>query len=528
MQKVLTSAEMKDVDRQTAERYSLPTLLLMENAAHAVVRVVLEKFGGSVAGLRALAICGKGNNGGDGAAIARILADFGCDVTLRLLGAVSETAGDARINFKAANALPSIKFTENYDGELSDLSEFDLLIDAIFGTGLSRPPSGSAAKAIRSLAAAAESDDRPMIVAVDIPSGIRSDEPDSFEPGSTVNADVTVCFTSPKPANVLPPAVRANGELFTAGIGSPQTLIDEQPSQLFLADAGDAADFLRSVAFFEGSYKNKRGHCTVAAGSRQYTGAAVLASNAAMRSGVGLVTLAVPAGAFAPIAERLLPEVMIREIDDGGRGAFAASSAAQLIELFADCDAGAIGCGIGRDAETAEVVRTIVSSGDRPLVIDADALTLLSPLTDGQLKARRGLIVTPHDGEFRRLTGLGEIIDRVAAVRTFSVDQRIITVLKGERVLIASPDGRVVINPTGNAGLGKAGNGDTLTGIIASFAAQAAAFEIDLFRAVTAAVFIAGAAGDIAAERFGMHVMTASDVRECLADAFKMIGGDGL
>lgn len=553
MQKVLTAAEMREVDRLTTERYGIPSIILMENAAHAVARVITEKLGGSVKGKRILILCGKGNNGGDGFALARVCRQGGASVTVCFLFPDEEIRGDAKQNLEVLRRLhaaqtdhtgPPICLAEvgTHRSFFDSLDPFlgpDVVVDAVFGTGLVRPLDDELSVLARQYNSCLSDQKRPLFVSVDIPSGLPSDT--EFPIGEHFNADITVTFTSPKPANVLVPAARSCGELVVANIGSPQELIDEQPSQLYLAARDDAATWLKRTGFSSDSYKNKRGHALLVAGSENYSGAAVLAANAAMRSGVGLVTLACPADAKSEIASRLLPEVILRTLDP----------TADDSELK-NADAIAVGCGLDANNKAIEsFVRKLVEERTTPVIVDAGALWFFnaeiaenhpdakaSPLLRKEGSDLPPLILTPHEGEFRRLLGDEEnhpdgetpppllrkerskIKDRVAAVREFAQTHDVILVLKGERVLIGHPDGRVVVNPTGNSGLGKAGNGDTLAGILAGFVAQAAKMDIDIFETVVAAVYIAGMAGDIAEKKFGKRVMTASDVRECLVESF--------
>ncbi|NOT47421.1 MAG: NAD(P)H-hydrate dehydratase, partial [Acidobacteria bacterium] len=259
--------------------------------------------------------------------------------------------------------------------------------------------------------------------------------------------------------------------------------------------------------------------------SEDYSGAAVLAGNAAMRSGVGLVTLATPMSSKDSVAARVLPEVMVRGVAETENGAVSVDAFGEVGDLLEKADAVAIGCGLSRDESTRDFVKKVVENRRQPTIVDADALNLLSPFAGEAAKGESDapLILTPHEGEFLRLLGLEDkdaVNDRVASVREFAQKHNVILVLKGARVLIGEPGGKVVVNPTGNSGLGKAGNGDTLTGIIAGFAAQAAAMNVNMFETVVAAVYLAGLAGDIAEKKYGKRVMTASDVRECLTEAF--------
>ena len=519
MQKVLTAAEMREVDRLTTERYGIPSIILMENAAHAVARVITEKLGGSVRGKSILILCGKGNNGGDGAALARQLGLHGAFVNVVLLGRIKETKGDARTNL---GVLVNEDFTYDdvYMSEFCHLWEvtskddwnsiqielfsgLDMIVDAVLGTGLTRPLDIWTYNIIHEINFLTDdySRDTPIRVAVDIPSGLNADSGEQLD--IALQSDFTVTFTAPKPGNVLPSAASFNGELIIKQIGSPQELIDEQPSQLYLAEKEDAAQWLRSSKFSSDSYKNKRGHALLIAGSENYSGAAVLAANAAVRSGVGLVTLACPAEAKSEIASRLLPEVILQTLDP----------TADDSELK-NADAIAVGCGLDAENRVIEgFVRRLVEERTTPVIVDAGALWFFN----AEIAENHPVGETPPP--LLRKEG-SPIKDRVAAVREFSQKHNVILVLKGERVLIGEPGGKVVVNPTGNSGLGKAGNGDTLAGILAGFIAQAAKMNIDIFETVVAAVYIAGMAGDVAEKKFGKRVMTASDVRECLTDVF--------
>lgn len=526
MQKVLTAAQMREVDRLTTERYGIPSIILMENAAHAVARVITEKLGGSVKGRSILILCGKGNNGGDGSAVGRILHLAGADVEIVLFGGISDTSGDARTNFSIArevvgifDEVPSLEsWTTWWE---SSTKRWDVVVDAIFGSGLSRPIEGWLETVFRTIQidnSAARQFDRRLAFAVDLPSGVIAD---TASGGEILESDVTVTFTAPKLGNVLPDSYHLGGELVVADIGTSHELIDAVDSQLFVATELDAAIWLSRSDFTFDSYKKKRGHALVVAGSETYSGAAVLAGNSAIRSGVGLVTLACPADAKTEIASRILPEVILGTL-----------GSPEFDELAPKANAIAVGPGLSAtDPEVESLVRKIVEERTTPVIVDAGALWFFNPpagIPESE-RERPPLILTPHEGEFMRLLGTDDkeaIKDRVAAVREFSQKNNVILVLKGERVLIGHPDGRVVVNPTGNSGLGKAGNGDTLTGILAGFCAQATALNIDIFETVVAAVYIAGLAGDIAEDKYGKRVMTASDVRECLSEAFETIGKD--
>ncbi len=530
MQKILSATEMREVDRLTTEKYGIPSLLLMENAAHASARVITEKLGGSVAGKSFLILCGKGNNGGDGAALARILWTQNAYVSVILFGKFEETKGDARTNFQIWKNYDDIfyEFESREDWEKwywKSGFDFDVVIDAVFGTGLNRPIDIWLGNIIHHINIVNEFP-RPqrLCVSIDLSSGLNADLAETI--GETFQADLTVTFTAPKLANVLPSASNFNGELIVANIGSPQELIDNSPSQTFLAEKQDAQGWLEETKFTENSYKNKRGHALLIVGSREYSGAAVLAGNAAMLSGVGLTTVATSKSAQTAIAAKVLEEVITHGLPETESGTVSAEAFATLEKFSGKIDVVGIGCGLSSSEKTTkDFVCEVVTKRQTPVVIDADALNALAPF-DLRGNDELPLILTPHEGEFLRLLGTKDkeaLKDRVSIVREFAEKHHVILVLKGERALIGAPDGRVVINPTGNSGLGKAGNGDTLTGIITGFVAQAVQAKVDIFETVVAAVFIAGLAGDIAAEKFGKRTMLASDVRECLGEAFQSI-----
>ncbi|MEP6901907.1 MAG: NAD(P)H-hydrate dehydratase, partial [Actinomycetota bacterium] len=511
-------------------------------AAHAAARIITEKLGGSVAGKYFLILCGKGNNGGDGAALARMLWNQGAKVQVKLFGKIEETKGDARINFefcKRNYEEQKVKenvsfwffqyFDKNWLMEInhefrSRMFPNKIVIDALFGTGLTKKLEGQLAELVENSVTAKNKTTISYLVSLDIPSGIDSNVSEQI--GENINADLTVSFTAPKLANVLPPASNFNGELVVANIGSPQELIDSSPSQTFVTEKQDAINWLEQTKFTSGSYKNKRGHALLIVGSREYSGAAVLAGNAAMLSGVGLTTIATSESAQVAVAAKVLEEVITHGLAETKSGAVSAKAFAKIEKLTEKIDVVGIGCGLSSGEKTTkDFVRKVVMKRKTPVVIDADGLNALSPF-DLQGSDEFPLILTPHEGEFLRLLGTTDkeaLKDRVKAVRDFAEKHKVILVLKGERTLIAAPDGRVCINPTGNSGLGKAGNGDTLTGIITGFIAQAVQAKVDIFETTLAAVYIAGLAGDIAAEKFGKRTMLASDVRECLGEAFESI-----
>jgi NAD(P)H-hydrate epimerase len=555
---------MREVDRLTTERYGIPGLQLMENAAIAVVDSMEKRLGG-LEGQRGIVLCGKGNNGGDGAAAARHLHLRGARIDLILLGKLEDTSGDANHNFQLASALSSgqrksfifveapgeqefdritesllpsdepgfCAFTEGTEiaraipfpipMPLPPGIKYDFAVDAIFGTGLARPAAGLFERAIDFLSKS-RSHGIP-IVSVDIPSGIASDSPDPI--GPAVQADLTVTFTAPKPANVLPPACHYGGDLIVSSIGSPQELIEKGAPSLNLVEPRMIETWLAGSRRGPDANKGDVGKVLIVAGSRGKTGAACLSGLGALRSGTGLVTVATAASSQPVVASQLAIECMTEPLPETESGSVSLDALASVIDLAGQRDVLAVGPGLGASSDsTRELVRGIVLNRSVPLVLDADGLNSLAPW-DQSLKGTADLpiILTPHPGEMARLTGLTipEVVrGRVEIARQFATEHSVIVVLKGSRTIVATTDGQVYINPTGNSGMATGGTGDVLTGIIAGLLAQK---PDDPLAAVITAVYIHGLAGDIAARRFGTRAMIASDIIDNLGEAFIQAGG---
>ncbi|HZS45696.1 MAG TPA: NAD(P)H-hydrate dehydratase [Blastocatellia bacterium] len=534
MKKVLNAGQMREVDRLTTERYNIPGTLLMENAGQAVFSLLTKSFG-DPSDLRVIVVCGRGNNGGDGAVVARQLWQRGSSVDLFLLGELNTTKGDARINFEIArklseeesNDVGQLSFTEvktsnDWRTIYNVLEQYDLLVDAILGTGLNRPAEGLYGIIIKDLAEFC-----PIpILSVDLPSGLSADSALAFDPH--IKADCTVTFTSPKPVNVLSPACFAGGELTIAPIGSPEDLIEASGSSLNLVERQDIAAYLTQSRRAPYSHKGAVGNVLVIAGSRGKTGAACMTAEAVLRSGAGLVTIASSASAQDVIAQRVIPEVMTEPLAETDRGSISHQALESAVELMDKVDVLAIGPGLSSAEEsTRAFVREIINRRTVPVIIDADGLNSLSPWP-GELKGsdELPLILTPHPGEMSRLTGLktSEIQERPTEIaRDFATAHSVFLVLKEARTIIASPDGQVYVNPTGNSGMSTAGAGDVLTGIIAGLLAQKTQLHLG---AVLSSVYLHGLAGNIAAEKSGVRSLIATDITRSLSEAILTIGGD--
>lgn len=498
MLRLTTAAQMREMDRQTIEEYGVPGIVLMENAALRVVEVLAERFG-PLRGKRITLVCGKGNNGGDGLAIARHLATrFGADVTVRLVSEPSEFRGDAATNYKIASAfglrlLPP-DAPSRWGGEY-------ILVDALLGTGIRGAVTGSYADIIESMNACGV-----PIVAVDVPSGLDADT--GRIEGACIKAMLTVTLALSKIGLMVYPGAENAGEVVVADIGMPRPVIESEAVKVFATEAADITRWVPVRVNGRDSNKGQFGHVTVVAGSAGFAGAPILAAEAAARMGAGLVTLVLPDGLEFPVMGRVSPVVMTHGLPQTAAGTFAARSVEQALSLAAKGTAAALGPGLGgaEEDETRAFVREFVSHCSVPLVIDADALNSLAREPDRGLSLVRGrtaaTVLTPHPGEMGRL--LGTDSKTVQADRRLSVEQvaksyGCTVLLKGARTLIASSDGRLAVNTTSNPGMATGGAGDVLTGIIAALQAG----RLEAWESAAAGAYLHGLAGDLAAASLG-------------------------
>jgi hydroxyethylthiazole kinase-like uncharacterized protein yjeF len=522
--KIVSAAEMRDIDRATSERFGVLSLTLMENAGSAVARFVLSDYPHAE---RVGILCGKGNNGGDGFVVARKLVDAGRAVRVLLLSDPEELRGDAAVMFqKMVKSLHPVNVAPLIVREASGLDSpdaaevfaADVIVDAILGTGF-RPPVGplyAAAIARMKMNAAAA-----PIVAVDIPSGADADAMQSQTTtgaGDVVNAkahaDAIVTFTAPRPAHVF--AALTSGPTVIAPIGSPPDAIISQLG-LHLSTPSDFAPLLapRARVANKGSY----GHVLVIGGSLGKAGAAAMAGFAALRAGTGLSTVATPKSVLSTVAA-FHPELMTEPLAETERGTISLHAVGLGLDALLERKTLAIGPGISRNPETAEFVRTVVTRGDKSLVIDADGINAFEGAADKLTGHGRTVVITPHPGEMSRLTGLSvaEIqANRLEVARNFASKNEVIVVLKGHRTLIAAPDGSVWVNPTGNPGMATGGTGDILTGMVAGLIAQHPRHAL---AATALAVYLHGLAGDLASESVGESSLVATDLLRFLPQAF--------
>jgi NAD(P)H-hydrate epimerase len=498
--KVLTAAQMREIDRRTAE-LGIPNIILMENAGCRVVEF-LEREYAPLAKQRILVVCGKGNNGGDGLVVARQLFTRVKPQWLRVIAADSEQMrGDALENYRMLKAVgcpvwPTIT---------AEMRIATLVIDAVLGTGVDGPAKGPAAELIDAI-----NRDFPLadVVAVDVPSG------------KAVRAKHTVTFTALKPCLVLPPAYELAGQVHVVPIGTPPEMFEGDPGILLsMSVPSDFAALFRPRV--SDSNKGLYGHVLVIAGGRGKTGAAAMAGIAALRAGAGLSTVASAASAISAIAS-YAPEIMTEPLaeTDAGSIAMRAPDDPALAAITERKTVIAIGPGMGQHPETVQFIRRFVAESKAPMVVDADALNALA----GQKLTFAGpRIFTPHPGEMSRLTGktIAEIqADRIGHARAYATEHGVYLVLKGNRSVIAFPDGPVWINPTGSPSMATGGTGDVLTGMIAGLVAQ---FPHQLENALLAAVYLHGRAGELGADALGEKSFMATDLFEFLPEAMREV-----
>jgi len=508
--KIVTAAEMREIDRATSERFGVPSSVLMENAGTAVADFVLSQYpSAKTIGV----VCGKGNNGGDGFVAARKLQAAGREVRLLLLAAPSELRGDAAEMFRKLSVTPLIaRSREELKGEAARrVIDCEVLVDAILGTGFRPPVSGLYAEAIAVLNAC-----HAPIVAVDIPSGADADVMGE-QTGAVARADAMVTFTAPRPAHVF--GNLTAGPTIIAPIGSPDEAMISS-LQLNLIAARDFAPLIASRP--AASNKGNFGHVLVIGGSLGKAGAAAMAGMAALRVGAGLSTVATPRSVLATVAG-FHPEIMTEPLEETAEGSIARGALDRIDKLAAGKTVLAVGPGISRVPETSEMVRAIVTKYQMAMVLDADGLNAFEGQADKLNGKGRSLVITPHPGEMARLIGSNPAAvqrDRINVARSFAREHDLIVVLKGHHTLIAMPNGAVWVNTTGNPGMATGGTGDILTGMIAGFMAQNTGRTTE---AVTAAVYLHGLAGDVARERLGEHSLVATDLLRTLPEAFRRV-----
>ena len=500
--KLVTAAQMRELDRRAIQELGLPSLVLMENAGRATYQVLRQEFPGLKGPVAVLA--GRGNNGGDGLVVARYLANAGEEVAVFLLASRDQLQGDARVNLEIAASLGieivEILGEEDLNPLMHRLARASLIVDALLGTGLNAEVKGLLRTLIDKV-----NHLRVPVLAVDIPSGLSADTGQPL--GVAMEARVTVTYGWPKIGQILPPGRDYVGRLWQADISIPPSLAQDLPVEL--AEAQEMRQALPPRPF--GSHKGTFGHLVVLAGSEGKTGAATLAGVGALRAGAGLVTMGI-AASLNDILEVKITEAMTLPLPEAaGARALGVGALSPLLKFLEDKTAVALGPGLGTHPETRELVRQLVRHLPLPLVIDADGLNALAGQVAGLKEAAGPRILTPHPGEMARLLGCTpkEVqARRLEVALEVAADCRAIVVLKGAQTVVAHPEGKLSLNPTGNPALASGGTGDVLTGLIGGFLAQG----LEPWTAARLGVYLHGLAADFLAASQGPRGLIAGDL----------------
>lgn len=519
--KILTAAEMREVDRLSTEKAGIASLALMENAGRSVAEFIQHRYS-NISRRRIVILCGKGNNGGDGFVVARHLKQMGAKPEVILCGLPEEVRGDAAENLRRWQAFPGELHVSASEAEWEKLScslaGSAVIVDALLGTGTRGPVAGLMQRVIH--AVNSRHSPRAPVVSIDIPSGLIADRGEHLS--EAITADYTITFTAPKIGMLLRDAPTCVGNLIVREIGSPCELIEETgKGDLRWLDAREFEAFAepRKAAGNKGDY----GHALIVAGSVGKTGAAVLASWAALRVGAGLVTVATPEHALPTIAAHT-PEIMTEPLAETAAGSISIRSleGGYFESLLERKRSLAIGPGLTTQRETQEFIRAIVKMRDGPrIVLDADGLNAFAGRA-GELKQAKPIAITPHPGEMARLVGgsVPEVqANRISIARKAAAAWNAFVILKGQQTVVAAPDGRVAINSTGNPGMATGGTGDVLTGMLAGLTAQFSAN--DWFHTLCFGVYLHGLAGDVAYAEHGEAPLMASDLIRAIPRAFK-------
>jgi NAD(P)H-hydrate epimerase len=510
---LVTANEMQQMDRLTIESFGIPGMVLMENAGRGATHFFLDQFK-DAGNKRIGVVAGRGNNGGDGFVIARYLSQKKMRVTVYLLSESHRVKGDAaaNLNFLGPLKVPvkEIPDQESFLRYKTAMAHEAVWIDAILGTGLKSDVKGFFKDVIDFI-----NDSGKPVFSVDIPSGLNSE---TGQPcGTCIRADATATFAFAKTGHILFPGADYTGNLEVVDIGIPPYIADDvRPMQHLLT-----LDSIRAVFQPRPSdaHKGHTGHVLVIAGSPGKTGAAAMAAMSAMRAGAGLVTLGVPSS-LNPILEAQVTEAMTDPLPEERDGILGETSLSRIMELHSDKKCIALGPGIGTAPETKTLVHRILQKSTKPVVIDADGLNCLVGHTEILKNIDIPVIITPHPGEMARLsntTAAGVQKDRIHCAREFAKNFNTHVVLKGAGTVVAHPDGRAFINPTGNPGMASGGMGDVLTGIIAGFIAQGHTPEL----AAHAGVYIHGAAADLLADTQGSFGYLATEVQNAIPQTIK-------
>jgi NAD(P)H-hydrate epimerase len=515
--KILTAHQMRNIDRRTISRYHIPGLILMENAGRAVVEHLLDDLE-EVEDAAIAVVCGKGNNGGDGFVIARHLHHLGLTPTVFLVARREEIDGDPATNLRIVERLP-IPLYDAPDSEAwralaggdNPLEPFDVVVDALLGTGLKGRVRGDYESIVRDINASGA-----HVVSVDVPSGLSGDTAEVK--GRAVRAHAVVTFAAPKIPHLFPPAEAFCGHLVVSQIGIPEEAVEDEGIYVEWVDDDVLAGMLPPRP--DSSHKGDYGHVLILGGSIGKAGAVRLTAEATLLAGAGLVTSAVPKSVRVEVA--VYAPTMTVPLAETGQGEVSRRAVTPLRKILEDKSVFAVGMGAGEGKETQATLRSLVNGCKIPVVLDADGLNAYIGHDEQLTGQNRPLVVTPHPGEMARLAGISARDvqrDRIGICRRFAINHSCHVVLKGYRTLVGTPEGRVFVNPTGNPGLATAGAGDALTGVIAGLISSG----LPVTDAVVLGVFGHGLAADLAAQETGMMAVTATTLLENLPEALQQV-----
>ena len=511
---LVTSESMRAIDREAIDKHKIPSLDLMEKAGQGIAeRLLIHNIIDPSTDNKVAVICGKGNNGGDGLVVARYLHEAGVNVRLFFIGPVKALSKDASVNHNRAvkNGVPLKEIKKITD--LEDIKKCTHIIDAVFGTGFNGSPRELSAEVIEFI-----NEQDAAVISIDLPSGLNADN--GTHQGAVIRADYTFALALPKYGLFLSPGSELAGVVDIVPIGIPDEIVKKKKlsHQLISAELVSSKLPERDPQGHKGDF----GKLLVISGSTGMTGAACLSANSALRTGCGIVRVGCPQ-AVQPVLAVKLTEAMTQPLPDiAKKGVLALRSLGEIRKLSREHDALAIGPGLGLHHETQELVRRFVANNEKPIVVDADALTALSGDMNTLKESKAAMVLTPHAGEFERLTGEkvpDEIQERFDSVLDFAKNYNVTLLLKGSPTIIACPNGNCYLNPTGNHGMATAGSGDVLTGIIGSLLAQGMTAE----DAAVCGAFIHGTAGDMAADALTPRAMIAGDIIDSLPEAFEAL-----
>ena len=514
---LVTSGLMRAIDREAIDKHKIPSLELMEKAGQGIAeRLLIHEIIDPASEHKVAVICGKGNNGGDGFVVARYLHEAGINVCLFFIGPLNALTADASVNYNRAVKSQVLLTEIKKMADLEDIKDCSHIIDALFGTGFSGSPRELSAEIIEFI-----NRQKAAVISIDLPSGLNAD--DGTHQGTVIRADYTFALALPKYGLFLAAGTELAGVVDIVPIGIPDEVMKKQKlsHQLITADLVSNKLPKRDPQGHKGDF----GKLLLISGSTGMTGAACLCANGALRSGCGIVRVGCPQS-VQPVLAIKLTEAMTQPLPDiSKKGVLALRSLGEIRQLSKEHDAIAIGPGLGLHHETQELVRRFVLKNEKPIVIDADTLTALSADMNTLKDSKAAMVLTPHAGEFQRLTGetvlydTNDIQKRFDVALNFAKNYNVILLLKGSPTIIACPDGSCYLNPTGNHGMATAGSGDVLTGIIGSLLAQGMTAE----DAAVCGAFIHGTAGDIAADALTPRAMIAGDIIDSLPEAFEAL-----